>query len=301
MKTFSLSLFLLIVSISSFCQIIWSPPGAIWHNNYTSIGGDIGYVETKYVSDAVIAGINCKKLIEHQCYRFYLGGNLIDSYKNLYTYESGGVIFMFNLVDGSNNWDTLYNFNTPVNGIWHINSTDTIFIKVYGAGTKIINSDTLQWRAINYVFPFESTSGYDTLYERIGLTGYRYGFINPVLNCDNFEPSIFGICNYSDNTFALYGKPDSICKQLPNGISELDGADKLISVYPNPASHKITFDVSGNRKMTIVLYDILSRQISQKTFTNSTTINLEPFKDGIYFYKLSDLNTIIRSGKIIKQ
>ena len=45
-------------SFNTIAQLTWCPPGATWHNNYGSIGGEVGYVETKYTSDTVVAGMN---------------------------------------------------------------------------------------------------------------------------------------------------------------------------------------------------------------------------------------------------
>lgn len=303
MKTLFFSLFLLTVSLNTVAQLTWCPPGATWHNNYGSIGGEVGYVETKYTSDTVVAGMNCKKLIEHQQYRYYPGGPIIDNFKTHFTYEEGGVIFMFYLSAMGNGWDTLFNFNTPVNGKWFLNATDTVFVKVFGAGTNIINGDTLQWRAINFVYPADTTTWWsnDTLYERIGLKSSHFGFVNPMYNYDLFEPSIGGLCNYYDDTFALYGSTDSICTQLPTGIADISSADHSIRIFPNPVFDQLTFEIANSKLTTVFLYDIYGKQVLQRTFTNAITLSTAPFADGIYFYELRNINSIITSGKIIKQ
>lgn len=305
MNTFVLALMTTFISINTFGQITWCPTGATWHNKYSSIGGYVGYVKTKYVSDTVVAGMNCKKLIEHQRYRYYLGGPIIDKFRTHFIYDSDGVVFHFNLIEGSNNWDTLFNFNTPVNSVWHINSTDTMFIKVFGAGTRVINNDTLQWRLINFVFPQDTTGmllPHDTLFERIGVVTQttHYTFNNPMLNYDNYEPSIFGICSYYDSTFGLYGNPDSICTQLPTGIPDFNAFEKSVIVFPNPFSEDLTIQVSSKEQLTVSLFNLLGETIFQKTFSNSTRLNTDNLPDGIYFYQLNNDYQIISNGKVIK-
>ena len=297
-RILAVTVFLLTISFNSFCQITWCSPGATWHNYYSSIGGNIGYVETKYVSDTIVVGINCKKLVEHQRYRYYFGGNITDIFKTHFTYESGRVIFMFNLIHGSNNWDTLYNFNTPVNSKWHFNSTDTIYIKVYGAGTKIIYGDTLEWRAINFVIPSNSNLYHDTLYERIGVTGYHFGFIDPRGNYDIAEPSIQELCNYQDNSFPVYGYTDSTCTQLPTGISDVDGAENSINIFPNPCT---TCEIRGVTDATdIIVTDLLSKTLNT-SFTKTSqgfSMQLPNAPAGIYFVK--NIKTG-EAGKFVKE
>ena len=302
MKKIILSLFAFIsFGHFGYGQISWSPSGATWHNYYSSIGGNVGYVETKYVSDTLVGGMNCKKLVEHQRYRFYNGGNQIDSFKTHYTYEMDGVVFMFNLVEDSYNWDTLYNFNTPVNSSWHLNSTDSIFLKVYGAGIKIINSDTLQWRTINFIFPSDSSFMRDTLYERIGVTGYNFGFINPVLNYGLVEPSIHSLCNYQDNIFPMYGFPDSACTILPDGISN-PKTQYEISISPNPATTEIKITNLSPSENQIRIFNLLGQQVKNIRVSNTqnTSINISDLAAGIYEVTIFDGEKIV-CKKFVKE
>jgi hypothetical protein len=73
-----------------------------------------------------------------------------------------------------------------------------------------------------------------------------------------------------------------------------------INFYPNPFSTQLTFAISGNEEATIIIYDIFSRLILQKTLINSTTINTEEFEEGIYFYELKNSKGVIKAGKIIR-
>jgi hypothetical protein len=88
----------------------------------------------------------------------------------------------------------------------------------------------------------------------------------------------------------------------PHSTEVINSTDESkINFYPNPFSTQLTFDISDNQPATIILYDIFSRQIFQKTFMTSTTINTEQFEEGIYFYELKNSKRTIKIGKIIKR
>ena len=90
-----------------------------------------------------------------------------------------------------------------------------------------------------------------------------------------------------------------ICASGVNGIINPTSGFENNS-YPNPFSNQLTFALSDNEQATISLYDFLGQQILQQLFINSTTINTEQFKDGIYFYQLRNSKRIIANGKVIK-
>jgi hypothetical protein len=73
-----------------------------------------------------------------------------------------------------------------------------------------------------------------------------------------------------------------------------------LKVFPMPFSNQLTFTLTGNSEKTIILYDFLGRQITQQTFTNTTTINTEQLAKGIYIFTVLNKNGIIRNGKVIK-
>jgi PKD repeat protein len=83
------------------------------------------------------------------------------------------------------------------------------------------------------------------------------------------------------------------------GINEAtNGSDFKIS--PNPFHDNLSFSIKDNVPITIIVYDFLSRQIIQQTFTNSITLNTEQLEDGIYFYELRNSKRTIAKGKVIK-
>ncbi len=74
-------------------------------------------------------------------------------------------------------------------------------------------------------------------------------------------------------------------------------AGKKISLYPNPATSYITFDLQKNyqKGLTITVFNFLGKKISEKqSVAEKTVLSLTDYNRGTYIYHLTD-----QSGKII--
>jgi hypothetical protein len=79
-------------------------------------------------------------------------------------------------------------------------------------------------------------------------------------------------------------------------ISGQDEAKKL-SLYPNPATSYITFDIQKNyqKGLTIIVFNFLGRKITERQSVNEKTLlSLTDFTRGTYIYHLID-----QSGRVI--
>jgi hypothetical protein len=74
-----------------------------------------------------------------------------------------------------------------------------------------------------------------------------------------------------------------------------------LSLYPNPASSYITFDLKkGYQKgLTITVFNFLGKKMSETPNVNEkTTLTLTDFNRGVYIYHLTDLGgKVIDTGK----
>ena len=85
---------------------------------------------------------------------------------------------------------------------------------------------------------------------------------------------------------------------------------KLYQNYPNPfnPTTKINYDLPKDAKVSIVIYDILGRQMLKlvndefkKAGSYSLTFNGQPFASGVYFYRLiSDKYVEVKKMLLIK-
>jgi hypothetical protein len=81
------------------------------------------------------------------------------------------------------------------------------------------------------------------------------------------------------------------CDHLLTGISEIESA-KSISIFPNPASTFITFDLSNfpNEKFTLTIYNSSGQQVNHYSNLHSSQLTIPVSQlgaDGLYFYTVS--------------
>ena len=72
---------------------------------------------------------------------------------------------------------------------------------------------------------------------------------------------------------------------------------RKMSLYPNPATSYITFDIQKDYKkgLTIVVFNFLGKKIAERqSVSEKTLVSLTDFNRGTYIYHLVD-----QSGKVI--
>ena len=78
--------------------------------------------------------------------------------------------------------------------------------------------------------------------------------------------------------------------------------DRIVKLYPNPATTYITFDLQDNYKQGYTIY-IFNAILGKKMYeavnvSTKTTIQLNDFSRGMYLYHLIDASgKIVESGK----
>lgn len=91
--------------------------------------------------------------------------------------------------------------------------------------------------------------------------------------------------------------------QITSNYSPIN-EDRKISIYPNPTGSYFSIlidDYNQNKAYAINIYSSLGQLIKQKTLQNSTTnISVKDLPTGIYFYTIAEDESIIKSGKVIK-
>lgn len=89
------------------------------------------------------------------------------------------------------------------------------------------------------------------------------------------------------------------CTGIQNNTAAND-----IAVYPNPVREVLNVSVpsafAGNAN--VYVYDATGRLVTQQAITGeTTTVSFAHLDNGIYFFKISDNNNEIKTGRIIKQ
>ncbi len=78
-------------------------------------------------------------------------------------------------------------------------------------------------------------------------------------------------------------------------------ADRIIKLYPNPATTYITFDLQKgyDRGLSLQVYSFLGKKMYEgQNIPAIVTLNLTEFNRGLYMYHLIDVSgKVIESGK----
>jgi len=81
-----------------------------------------------------------------------------------------------------------------------------------------------------------------------------------------------------------------------------EGSERIIKLYPNPATSYITFDLqkTNEKGFAIQVFNFLGKKMYENlnVTTEKITVDLAEFNRGVYIYHLRDLSgKIVESGK----
>jgi hypothetical protein len=82
-------------------------------------------------------------------------------------------------------------------------------------------------------------------------------------------------------------------RSLPEG-------DRIVKLYPNPATSYVTFELTGGEKgYSLQVYSFLGKKmLERQNVSQKVTIELNDFNRGLYMYHLLDASgKIVESGK----
>ncbi|MEI6434873.1 MAG: T9SS type A sorting domain-containing protein [Bacteroidota bacterium] len=301
MKTILISVVLVFAALFGKSQV-WAPPGATWHYDWVEMATD-GFAKVQYVKDSIVGGKLCKVLkIEEHTYNWITQtyNNSVIGYE--YTWLDNEVVYYYRY----NQFFKLYDFNSISGSSWEVagwnqnNPCDSAgSIIVDSTGTTTINSFSLKYLKVSpgqnsdWEFP-------DKIIERIGCLGYMF----PLPNCIIDIPGPGQLRCYYDDEFGLYqltGFPPS-CDYII-GVDENRERKNDIKIYPVPTVSTFTFEMNRPEKgnLFIQIFDVLGNKIKEiETGKMKLVIDIQNFKEGVYFLVAIDQDGFIFSQKIIK-
>lgn len=107
---------------------------------------------------------------------------------------------------------------------------------------------------------------------------------------------VTGIGHYSFGDYKILPR-DANDISLVVGINELNTSN--VAVYPNPAKEQITFETDNNG-FNLTITDITGKVIfNQNVVSKKTTVNLNRFNAGVYFYTIANNNQEVTTDKFI--
>lgn len=107
---------------------------------------------------------------------------------------------------------------------------------------------------------------------------------------------VTGIGHYSFGDYKILPR-DANDISLVVGINELNTSN--VAVYPNPAKEQVTFETDNNG-FNLTITDITGKVIfNQNVVSKKTTVNLNRFNAGVYFYTIANNNQVVTTDKFI--
>ena len=203
-------------------------------------------------------------LIAGECYHFSCYCSLADDMK--YTTDNLGVYFSDTVIENITNHYPLP-FNPQIS-----NAPGNFF-------------DTLNWTLVEGDY--------------MAIGGENYIVIGNFNNDSTTDTLALHGSGQGNGSYLYIDSVSLVLTTCVTGISEVK--QETVKVFPNPVSDKFTIQLSNNEPTEIILYDVMSRKLSQQHFTNSVSVNTEGFSKGIYFYEVRNRNGEVDVGKIIKE
>lgn len=112
---------------------------------------------------------------------------------------------------------------------------------------------------------------------------------NMVYNQPISSGNLFGIRHFSE------------CNCTSTGITITNNSFDDFTIGPNPFNDRVIIKTDNSSPLLFILYDIASRKLLYKEFSNILSLNTELLSKGVYLYEISNNNKVIKKGKIVKE
>jgi para-nitrobenzyl esterase len=188
----------------------------------------------------------------------------------------------------------LVNFSGGLNDAGWIDENDPPFVSIHDDMDGVVP----------YGAGFASIFNIPIIYmegsKRCQEVGDSLGIMNQLKTIENSSGHVSYFSNPStiaenvDYTASFVA--DIVCANGPTSTDDLANNLESIQVFPNPTSGSISFNETDINDFQLELYNILGRKLN--TYSNTTTLALNQYPNGIYFIKMTDLNT--ESTKTLK-
>jgi len=158
------------------------------------------------------------------------------------------------------------------------------------------NSETSQWESFDkYEYTYDLSYSLNDL-----ILPNLYAFVPNYSNLIVNKPVDYISYDYVDGNWVNSYK-GTYHYSTVNVTSVAALSMKDYSIYPNPVSDKINFNITNSSIMCLFeLYDSQGRKLISKEIINNGQLSLEGLAKGIYLYNLN-IGGEIQNGKLIKE
>lgn len=298
------------ISLSVSAQS-WCTTGSTWYYSIPQPGD--GYAKYTYLYDTLVGSQMCNK-IKTEFNGHGMGGFVINYSSYIYTYSQNGIVFKNNGTLSSPVYDTLYNFTGAIGTKWRCqmsglgggSSCSNSYIEITGAGTTVVQGQTLNWRQIfykNYYFYGQVQqwieSGTDTIFERIG-TRHQMEFITGSYCADATDVAPMPFRCFSDYQISM--QLSSVACDYVTGINTLNNIKQSIS-FNNPVTDVLFMKSDLDQAIQYIeLFDQLGKKVKQVScIEKEIEINVQDLPSGIYYLQLKLTNELISRKLVIQK
>lgn len=220
------------------------------------------------------------------------GGPLLDS-SLIYIHDTVEKTYDYNPYLNKVPFETAYQYNddsTQANVVYH-------HLYVSEMGRRAKNTAvyaTVQWMWETGTdcldaYAFDGCGPYNHYYIS-NLGGPYHQCVNWIVGSETRKELVY----YEQNGEA-WGDP------FDNLITHTDGVvdNRMVRVYPNPASQYFVAETGEYGDCSLTLYNTVGEPVFSKDLLSAKTRIVPDLKPGIYFYRISQNNQTIHSGKLL--
>ena len=173
-------------------------------------------------------------------------------------------------------------------------TSDDLLLTGYGYDFSFGSITTLFYRSSGSSMLWCGANDYpitvtNVSYNPTVISNVYYQFLSPIVTINssvNSIPASILTTNYCTNS----------------GINDLAN-ENGVNLYPNPANSSATIDLDASsidNNTNFILMDVLGKEVMKEQITNpKTQISRGDLPSGIYLYKITSVNGIVGSGKLI--
>jgi len=262
----------------------WCPPGAEWSHYYTYTDWttemtEIGILDSRYVGDTLVNGLNCQR-IAHDFY-YDIQGGAQDQHRSgtpTITRSADGVVYILSPFSGQ--FDTLLWFAAEPGDHWPVYSVGAHTHWVVN-GVDLVEVEGVQLKKMAVSWVNMSTQGQlrtDTIYERIGPAwSFVFYPFNVYVDFQHFDLRCY---RDQDLTWSRGGTTTNC--EFPAGIEEV-GVGIRAEVFPNPGSDQLEMNVLATGPTELWVTDAMGRTMARNTHRSGRiTLNTSSWAFGIY-------------------
>ncbi len=82
------------------------------------------------------------------------------------------------------------------------------------------------------------------------------------------------------------------------GVETVIIGSNVVNVYPNPASTQLNLDINDTKTYNFTLVSINGNTVLSKAICSKQSLDISALPTGIYFYTISNVNAIVKKGKL---